>query len=797
MPPTPTSKAASRIAELRDLLNEANRAYYVDGTSPMTDRQFDDRMAELVALEAEHPDLADAASPSVRVGGEPIAGFETREHALPMLSIDNTYSETEVREWYQRVAKAAGQAELTLATDPKIDGVALSITYEQGLLIRALTRGDGARGDDITNNAKAIAAIPLRLAKGAPAVLEVRGEVYMPAEEFQALNARKLEAGEELYMNARNTTAGTLKSLDPAVVAERGLRFVAHGRGVIEPNTLADSYSKLMKAFRRLGIPTADRVRAHGSVDSVLAEIKAFDTDRHSLDYATDGMVVRVDGFTQQDALGTTSKSPRWAIAYKYPAERGKTKLIDVEFQVGKTGKITPRAVMEPVLLAGTTVRHATLHNFGQIRSKDIRIGDTIEIEKAGEIIPYVVGPVLAERTKSAKAIVAPDQCPVCDGDTDVSYSKKRTAEIESYSKIRHKLRSLERKLTRLEPQALGKPNDSAEQLEYDKALSRSRELQARLERGPPPPLGPNDETERICMNPECPAQIRERLVWFVGRKQMDIEGLGESTIDLIRATGLPPSTGSRLSLEIPDEIEAVPLAHFADVFRLPQYAKMLEELPGLGKKAVRNIVDGIEKARRRGLARVLASLGIRHVGESVAKSLAKQFPDIDALMKAELWQLMPIAVNGTTIANRKKLLGTSKKLDDSQLYDTGLGMGTAEAVHTFLHSEYGRSLFESLKQEGVDLSSHESAALIAGSRFWGSTVVLTGTLESMTRDQAKDQLEALGAKVSGSVSAKTDLLIAGEKAGSKLAKAIQLEVEVWNEQQLIEALKEAADAES
>ncbi len=715
VPRTHTTKAASRIADLRDLLNEANRAYYVEGRPTMSDREFDDRMAELVALEAEHPDLADAASPSVRVGGEPIEGFETREHALPMLSIDNTYSEAEVREWYQRVIKASGEAKPTLATDPKIDGVALSLTYEQGLLVRALTRGDGARGDDITNNAKAIASIPLRLDKGAPAVLEVRGEVYMPAEAFESLNARKLEAGEELYMNPRNTTAGTLKSLDPAVVAQRGLRFVAHGRGVIEPNTLADSYSTLMDEFRKLGIPTASRVRAHESIDAVLAEIKAFDTDRHSLDYATDGMVVRVDAFTQQDALGTTSKSPRWAIAYKYPAERGKTKLIEVEFQVGKTGKITPRAVMEPVLLAGTTVRHATLHNFGQIRSKDIRIGDVIEVEKAGEIIPYVIGPVLAERTKSVNAIVAPDLCPVCHG--------------------------------LVEPE-------------------------------PPEAIDdPSIETARRCINPECPAQLREKLVWFVGRKQMDIDGMGEQTIDQILAE---PS---------------IPLAGFADIFRLHEHREALLALDRMGDKKLDNMLAGIEAAKSRGLARVLAGMGIRHVGDSTSKALCKMHRDLDHLLSASADELRPKALA------KSQALELGFEGDAKDRPETGLGKLTADVVHAYLHSPEARKTFDELRTLGVDLTSREyrEAGAIdhTGSPFSGKTIVLTGTLETTDRETLKARLESLGARVSGSVSAKTDLLIAGDKAGSKLAKANQLGVEVWNEQQLIEALKEAADAES
>ncbi len=706
---SPTEASAHRIIELRELLDRANRAYYVDAEPVMADSEFDDQLAELAQLERLHPELADPTSPTVRVGGTPIEGFVTKPHALPMQSIDNTYSEADIREWYERVRKATDQPSPKLTTDPKIDGVALSLRYENGVLAQALTRGDGTQGDDITNNARAIPSIPLKLTGKMPAIVEIRGEVFMPEDAFKALNAKRKRDGEDLYMNPRNTTAGTLKSLDPKVVAQRKLRFIAHGRGVIEPDTLAQSYSELLAAFQHMGIPTAERVRTHDTIESVLDEIHAFETLRKDVGYATDGMVVRLDRFDLQTLAGSTSKSPRWAVAYKYPAQRGRTKLIAVEHQVGKTGKITPRAIMEPVLLAGTTVRHATLHNYGQVRSKDLRIGDTIEIEKAGEIIPSVIGVVLDERPQDAEPVRAPEVCPVCSG----------VVEPEP-------------------PEAAGDPLI---------------------------------ETARRCMNPECPAQWRERLVWFVARKQMDIDGLGVQTIDQILAA------------------EKIPLAGFADIFKLHQHREVLLELDRMGDKKLDNMLAGIEAAKQRGLARVLAGLGVRHLGDSTAKALCRLFRDLDDLLAASEELLRP----KTLKKERAVELGYPAEPKDRP--ETGLGALTAPAVRTYLHSPAATKTFAELRAVGVDMTSREfcgpGSQTMESNSGAGKTVVLTGTLETHSRDELKAKLESLGAKVVGSISANTDLLIAGTKAGSKLAKAKALGVEVWNEQQLLEAIGE------
>lgn len=709
----------ARIAELRDLLTRANRAYYVDADPIMSDTEFDRLLEELAELEARHPDLADPASPTVRVGGEPIEGFVTRDHALPMMSIDNTYNEGEVRAWVERVTKTLKdkgwpKAEADrFVCDPKVDGVAVSLRYEQGELAYALTRGDGTSGDDVTHAARTVRAIPLRLEapkKHIPDVLEIRGELFIPLSQFARINRERAEKGEAALMNPRNATAGTIKMLDPTVAAHRKLGFVAHGRGEVDDG-FADSFTGFMEKIKAMGVAASPMATTARDADQVLAAIETFNEARHDLDYLTDGMVVRVNRFEQQELLGYTSKSPRWAIAYKYAAERATTVLFGVEHQVGKTGKITPRATMEPVLLAGTTVRHATLHNYGQIAQKDIRIGDTVEVEKAGEIIPYVLGVVESARAKDSTPITPPESCPACGGVVEVE-----PAEAEHDPKL---------------------------------------------------------ETTRRCVNPECPAQVREKLVWFVGRRQMDIDGLGEKTIDLIR------------------ESETIPLEHFADIYRLHEHEEALRNLEGLGEKSVTLMLEGIEASKSRGMARVLAGLGVRHVGESTAKALARVFPSIDALLEAEVWRLMPTALNSMSKDERTRLTGSPDRLEDPP--ETGLGALTAPVVHEYLHSAAAKHTFDDLRSVGVDLTSTDyvapeerEAIASADNAFAGRTFVLTGTLEHFERAGLKDILESLGAKVSGSVSRNTNVLVAGEKAGSKLDKATELGVEIWDEARLL-----------
>lgn len=818
--PVPTPDPAQRVAELRDLLRRANRAYYTDAAPFIPDTEFDARLKELADLEAAHPELDDPNSPTRRVGGEPIEGFITRPHSLPMLSIDNTYDEAEVRAWVDRVRKNLGvpadepptdppglfhadpgrDAPLRFVCDPKIDGVAISLRYEHGRLVHALTRGDGAKGDDVTHAVRTIRSLPLSLPPAAPAgagrdkgsgslpeVLEVRGEIYLPLPEFERINAEREQADQDLFMNPRNACAGTLKNLDPKVAAARNLGFVAHGRGEISDPDFAASHTQFLDRLNALGLPVSPHTTTAETPEQVLRAIEAFDQRRHTLDYATDGMVVRVDSFAQQDQLGATAKSPRWCIAYKYPAERAQTKLLRVDHQVGKTGKITPRAVMEPVLLSGSTVQHATLHNYGMVRQKDIRLGDTLEIEKAGEIIPYVIRVIESKRPKGAREVQAPDHCPLCGGPVEVEHDQKRLDEIEAWPKLPDRLATKRKSLAKAKADAEKKPGDAkAEQ----RVLDRQREisdLESKIAAGEPNPIGPADETVRLCVNPECPAQVREKLIWFAARNQMDIDGLGESTIDQIRATHLPPDHPRRAELGVPADTPPIPLDHFADIFRLHHHADALLSLERMGEKKLENVLQGIEDAKSRGLARLLAGMGIRHVGTATAKAIARLYPDLDTLLEASERQLRPKSLNKT------EALELGFDPDPRKRPETGLGKDTAPVVHAYLHSKPAQTAFADLRAVGVDLTSHDfidpDNAPLPDSPFAGKTIVLTGTLESFDRPDLKNRLEALGAKVTGSVSKRTDLVIAGESPGSKLTKAQDLGVEIWDEAALLKHL--------
>ena len=655
-----------RIDELRLLLTQANIAYYEHNDPTMSDREFDAMLVELERLETAHPEAWSDDSPTRVVGGGLIESFETVQHAIPMQSIDNTYTIDEVRAWQKRVT---GEGEPPLLTcDPKIDGVAVSLRYEQGRLVRGVTRGDGVRGDDITAQVKRIREVPVRLSGEPPEVLEVRGELFMPNAVFEQVNAEREAEGDSLFANARNLTAGTLKSLDTSIVAKRRLSFVAHGRGEID-GLMAEGYAVFQNAIGRLGIPISPLMRSTTDVDELIGWIEDFAEHRDTLGYGVDGMVVRVDDFSLQASLGATSKAPRWCIAFKYPAEQGRTVLEQVDWQVGRNGTLTPRATMRPIELAGTTVSHATLHNIEEIRRKDIRIGDSVWVEKAGEIIPQVVSVITESRTGGEQVIEPPEVCPACGG-----------------------------------------------------------------------PVGP--EGPRVfCLNPECPAQLRERIAWFAGRGQMDIDGLGEKVVDQLVDAGL--------------------ISHIADL-----YAIRVEDLVPLerfGQQSAENLVAAIDGSRSRGLARVLAAIGIRQIGRSAARTLATHFEDLQALQDASLEEL-------------------------AELPD--FGDITAGLLHGFLHSDIGEDLFSRLVEAGVDVRSDlYQLGGSEGSVWSGKRVVLTGTLGGFARRELTERLEALGATVSGTVSVKTDLVIAGEKAGSKLEKARSLGVEVWDERRLAAAL--------
>lgn len=720
--------AAHTIRDLRDKLNQADRLYRLGQETGMSDIAWDQALKQLETLEAQHPELVTPDSPTQRVGGEAIDGFETVPHALPMLSIENTYNRGEVEAWYARTAKACDTDTLALVMEPKVDGVALSLRYEAGQLVRAVTRGDGTKGDDITHNIKTVRHIPLKLSPEAvpeqsegadtipdatakiPGVLEIRGEIFLPQDVFEQVNDDRQRDGLELYANPRNTTAGTLKQKDPAKVI-RGLRFIAYGKGEVIDDTFA-THTDFTAAIRGWGMPVHEHEDVVESADDAWAWIEKFDQLRHQLPYATDGVVIKVNRYDLQQELGARSKSPRWCIAYKFAAEQARTKLLEVNWQVGKTGKLTPRATMHPTLLAGTTVSHATLHNYGEILRKDIRLGDTVVIEKAGEIIPQVVKVVTDLRTGEEQKIVPPDKCPDCGTPVDIEQDRRRVDEIASYKKKVEKEKEKAEKEGR-KPEAIEKPSE----------------------------LGTEDETARYCPNPECPAQFRERLIHFVGRNQMDIDALGEKTIHQLADAGL--------------------LKNLGDIFKLKDHREQLLALDRMGEKKVDNLIEGVEQAKGRGLQRVLAGLTIRHIGAGGAKRLAQSFGSIDALLDAD----------EETIA----------AVED-------VGPITAASVHTFLHNPAGQHVIAELREHGVDLTE-EKLVVATDSPFAGKKIVITGTLENYERNDLKKLLESLGAKVSGSVSKNTDLLIAGEKAGSKLDKARELGVETWDEAKLMESL--------
>jgi DNA ligase (NAD+) len=656
-----------RIAELREQIERHNRLYYVLARPEISDQEYDRLMAELITLEEAHPELRTPDSPSQRVGGSPLEGFATVEHAVPMMSIDNTYDAAAVREFDDRVRRGLGGEEVAYVLEPKIDGIAVGLRYEKGLLVLAATRGDGRRGDDITVNARTIQTIPLRLTgTDVPEIVEVRGEIFMPNTSFQKVNQELVAAGEEPLKNPRNATAGTLKNLDPKVVARRQLDFLTHGIGQVS-DLPTDSYWSWLNHLRSWGLPVCPHTVHAQNVDEVLQAIEAFAKVRGTLPYQTDGMVVKVDSLSQRQRLGATSKSPRWVIAYKYPAEQMPTRLRAVTWQVGKGGTLTPVAELEPVFLAGTTVKRASLHNIEQIQRLDIRSGDTVIVEKAGEIIPYVSGVVLAQRPAEARPIEPPTACPSC-----------------------------------------GQPPEREEGTPYIR-----------------------------CNNPACPDQFKERLRWFCGRNQMDIEEVGEKLIDQLVDSGL--------------------VRGFADLYRLTP--DQLAGLERMGQKSAQNVVNAIAASRQAGLDRLLAGLGIRHVGNRVAYVLASQFGTLDALAAASTEQLAAVHEIGPAIA---------------------------ASVHGYFHSDAGRQTIADLKAVGVDPKMARPAADPATLPLAGQTVVVTGTLTKFDRPEIEALIVKLGGKASGSVSKKTSFVVAGESAGSKLAKARELGVPVVTEEEFL-----------
>ena len=656
-----------RHAALAEEIRRHDHAYYVLAEPTISDQDYDRLYRELLDLEEAHPALAGAGSPSQRVGGKPVSEFPEHRHTVPMMSLDNTYSFDELAEFLARVERLLPEAELDWTIEPKIDGLAVSLRYENGVLAVGATRGDGVSGDDITSNLKTIRSIPLKLAGKPPKVLEVRGEVFMSKAGFAKLNEKRKAAGEEPFANPRNAAAGSLKMLDPQIVAERPLGVFLYGLGEVSGEVPATQV-EVLDWLDELGFPTPERIWTGSTHDDLVASINELDGVRHDLDYETDGAVIKLNPMALREQCGATAKAPRWAIAYKYAAERAETVLKEITVQVGRTGALTPVAELEPVFIAGSTVSRATLHNEEEIQRKDIRVGDAVIIEKAGEIIPAVVEVVLAKRPKKSEAFTLEKKCPECGT-----------------------------------------------------AASKATE----------------DDVVWRCANPDCPAQVRGRLEHFCARGAMDIEGGGEVLVKQIVGRGLADDVGELYKLKLEE----------------------VASLERMAEKSAQNFLDGLEVSKQRDLWRLVFGLGILHVGAGVAKALCRSFRDMDQLMDAPVEQLVAIDDVGEVIA--------------------------ASVHHWFGHPE-NRKLIEVLRKAGLNFESALYQDAAAAGPLAGKSLVLTGTLPNLKRHEAAAKIEAAGGKVVGSVSKKTDYLVAGEAAGSKLTKAEKLSISVIDEAELL-----------
>ncbi|MBM7704251.1 NAD-dependent DNA ligase LigA [Metabacillus iocasae] len=659
----------SRVHELQEQLTRYNHEYHVLDNPSVPDAEYDRLMKELIDLETQYPQFRTADSPSQRVGGTILDAFQKVEHQTPMLSLGNAFDEQDLRDFDRRIRQAVGE-DFSYVCELKIDGLAVSLRYEDGYFVQGATRGDGTIGEDITENLKTIRAIPLRISDSFS--IEVRGEAYMPKHSFESLNKAKEERGEMLFANPRNAAAGSLRQLDPKIAATRNLSIYVYAIADAG-STGVESHSEGLDLLDTLGFKTNKERRKCGTIEDVLAYIEEWQVKRPDLSYDIDGIVIKVDSFEQQAELGTTVKSPRWAIAYKFPAEEVVTKLLDIELSVGRTGVVTPTAILEPVQVAGTTVQRASLHNEDLIREKDIHIGDYVVIKKAGDIIPEVVNVIAEKRTGKEQEFHMPTHCPECESE-----------------------------LVRLE-----------------------------------------GEVALRCINPSCPAQIREGLIHFVSRNAMNIDGLGEKVITQLFKEEL--------------------IKDVADLYTLTK--DQLVQLERMGEKSADNLVAAIDKSKENSLEKLLFGLGIRHVGAKAAKTLAQHFETMDKLTKATYDEL--VAINE-------------------------IGDKMADAIVTYFSQDEVMTLIEELAEHGVNMT-YKGPKLVAASDsdsyFAGKTVVLTGKLEQLSRNDAKAQVEALGGKVTGSVSKKTDLVVAGEDAGSKLTKAQELEIEVWDEERLLQEL--------
>ena len=653
------------IEQLRGEIRRHDRLYYAETAPVISDQEYDKLFSELKRVEADHPELVTPDSPTQRVAGKPIDGFSNVQHNVPMLSIDNTYNAEELRSFDERVAKSLDGREYSYVVELKIDGLAISLRYEGGKLIRAATRGDGTTGDDVTSNIRTIKAIPLTLAgDDFPEVLEVRGEVYMPKKSFAKLNEQREENGESLFANPRNAAAGSLKLLDARVTSQRNLAFFAYSVGeVTEP--LAETHFETLQAIKKLSLPVNPNTVKASNIDSVIEICKQWSERKTKLDYQIDGMVIKIDSHQQQSLLGSTGRAPRWCISYKFPAEQAETVVESIVVQVGKTGALTPVANLEPVQLAGTVVKRASLHNFDEIERLGVHEGATVVIEKAGEIIPQIVK--VTQKSLSFKPFEVPKMCPACQG-----------------------------------------------------------------------PVKKDEDGVCVrCVNPDCKAKFIEKLKYFVGRGQMDIENLGPAVLEQLVGKNIVKS--------------------FADIYKLDLFT--VSTLDRMGAKSAENLLDGIEASKTRPLWRLVAGLGIRNVGGQSAEILEGEFGSLEAIIRADIETLEAIDQIGPVMA---------------------------KSIREYFDDADNISVIEQLLAAGV---SPRATVKKKGDALSGKTIVATGTLENFTRQSIAQAIKDNGGKVSSAVSKKTDFVLAGANAGSKLEKANKLGVRVITEQEFVDMI--------
>ena len=666
------SAIQQRLQQLKDQLAYHNHQYYVLDNPSIPDADYDQLFNELKQIEQQHPELITTDSPTQRVGAAPLSKFGQISHQVAMLSLDNAFDADDFAAFYKRMAdRIDASKDFEFCAEPKLDGLAVSIRYEQGLLVQAATRGDGFTGEDITANVKTIRAVPLKLQGDVPAVLEVRGEVFMPLAGFEAMNDKARASGDKVFANPRNAAAGSLRQLDPKITATRPLMFYAYAVGAVEDATQllnSKSHHARLQQLKAWGLPVCPEIRHVTGLQAALDYQQSTLAKRAALPYEIDGVVLKVDDLAQQQALGFVARAPRWAIAFKFPAQEKTTTLLDVEFQVGRTGSITPVARLEPVMVGGVTVSNATLHNQDEINRLGVKIGDTVIVRRAGDVIPQIVSVVLEERPQSARDILFPTACPVCQSSIE-----------------------------RVEGEAVA----------------------------------------RCTGGLYCAAQQKEALKHFVSRKAMDIEGLGDKIIEQL----------------VDQQLVKTP----ADIFRLDMPA--LVGLERMGEKLALKLLKSIEDSKQTTLPRFIYALGIREVGEATALNLASHFATLDAVQQASIELLLEVPDVGTVVAGN---------------------------IQHFMAEEHNAAVIAQLIEAGIHWPVIEKQQQ-GEQPLAGLTVVLTGTLTSMGRDDAKEKLQRLGAKVSGSVSAKTYAVIAGDNAGSKLAKASELSVPVWTEQQMLD----------